>query len=111
MKLKGNNFFRIEMLILSYLSQNDLYGYELAKAVTEGTNNAIVLKEGTMYPILYKLLEQGYISSYDKIINKKIRVYYHLEQKGDNYLLELKEIYFNAIRQIDKALKKGEKNG
>lgn len=111
MKQKGNVFFRIEMLILSYLSQNDLYGYELAKAVTEGTNNTIVLKEGTMYPILYKLLEQGYISSYDKIINKKIRVYYHLEHEGEKYLNELKEIYFNAIRQIDIALKKGEKNG
>lgn len=111
MKQKGNNFFKIEMLILCYLSQSDLYGYELAKAVTEGTDNAIVLKEGTMYPILYKLLEQGYISSYDKIINKKIRVYYHLEQEGENYLNELKEIYFNAIRQIDKVLKKGDKNG
>lgn len=110
MKKKGNNFFKIEMLILAYLSQNDMYGYEIVKAVTNGTNEVVTLKEGTMYPILYKLLEQKYISSYDKIINKKIRVYYHLEEKGYAYLIELKDIYFNAVENIAKALKKGEIN-
>lgn len=108
MKQKGNNFFKIEMLILCFLSKNDLYGYELAKYVTERTNNAITLKEGTMYPILYKLLEQGYISSFDEIANKRIRVYYHIETKGLIYLEELKKDYFNAIENIGKALKGGE---
>ena len=39
-----------------------------------------------MYPILYKLQDENYISSYEKVIERKVRVYYHIEEKGkENY--------------------------
>ncbi len=35
-----------------------------------------------MSPIIYKLIEDGYITSHTVVIKNKDRVYYHLEEKG-----------------------------
>ena len=60
---KKNNFFRLEMLYLKILDEKDCYGYEITHTLKERTNGKINVKEGTMYPILYKFEEIGYITS------------------------------------------------
>ena len=61
------------------------------------SHELIDIKEGTMYPILYKLLDENYISSYEKVIERKVRVYYHIEEKGKEKLLEMINRCFNFI--------------
>lgn len=104
---KRNNSFRIEMLLLCILKEKDYYGYELAKAVKEKSLGAIDLKEGTMYPILYKLLDSGYIKSYEEMVNRKVRVYYHIESSGISYLYALIEEYRIMLAGIENILKLG----
>ena len=41
-----------------------------------------------MYPILYRMLEEGYVSTREEVVNRKVRVYYHLEEKGIVTLFE-----------------------
>ena len=41
-------------LILSFLSKRESYGYEIIKNIQELSNNNIVWKEGTLYPVLKK---------------------------------------------------------
>ena len=56
-----------------------------------------------MYPILCKLLEDGDVSSYEETVNKKIRVYYHLEPYGlvrlNNLIKEYRELV-NGIENV-----------
>lgn len=53
----------------------------------------IIPKQRTMYPFIYKLLDKGYISSYQKIVGNKMRIYYYMEDEGKVYLEEeLKKI-------------------
>ena len=67
------------MLLLCILKKQDCYGYEITKLIKEYSDNLLDIKSGTMYPILCKLQEEGIVSSYEEIANKKLRVYYHLE--------------------------------
>lgn len=83
---KANTFFNIDMLVLSVLKVNDCYGYEIIKMMKTISKDAFSIREGTLYPIMHNLLKKGYISSYDQIVNKKIRVYYHIEETGIEYL-------------------------
>ena len=53
-----------------------------------------------MYLILYKLLDENYISSYEKVIERKVRVYYHIEEKGKEKLLEMINEFNNAVDGI-----------
>ena len=62
------------------------YGYELVKKIKEVSNNTLDIKEGTLYPVVHNLLKKEYISSRDEIVNKKVRVYYHIEPIGRDYL-------------------------
>ena len=86
---KKNVFFKIDLLILLVLKMGDCYGYEIAQNIRKNTDEMISLKEGTMYPILWKLMEEKKITSYDKVYNGRNRVYYHLEESGHMYLEEL----------------------
>ena len=86
---KSNSFFNIDMLVLSLLKVSDCYGYELVKKIKEVSNNTLDIKEGTLYPVVHNLLKKEYISSRDEIVNKKVRVYYHIEPIGRDYLEKL----------------------
>ena len=75
------------MLFLKILEEKDCYGYEITHSLKELTHGKIDVKEGTLYPILYKIEELGYITSEKKLVGKRMtRVYYHLEPLGKKYL-------------------------
>ena len=86
---RKNSFFKLDMLLLCIIAKQDCYGYEITKQIKLYSHELIDIKEGTMYPILYKLLDENYISSYEKVIERKVRVYYHIEEKGKEKLLEM----------------------
>lgn len=107
---KKNIYFKFEMLILSVLKDKDCYGYEITSIIKELSDGLISIKEGTLYPTLYKLIDNDYISSKDVIVNRKVRVYYHLEDKGREYLQQLEDEYFAWEEKIRKIVKRGDKN-
>lgn len=85
----------IEMLLLKLLSEEDMYGYQLTQTVKKRSSGTYTILEGSMYPILYRLTEQGFISSYDKKVGtRQVRVYYHLEPCGKEYLNHLISDYY-----------------
>lgn len=109
---KNNSFYKMDMLILSALKIKDCYGYEMVKLIYDLSKGLVKIKEGTMYPILYSLLDNKYISSQDIVIERKVRVYYHLEPKGEIYLQEIIQDYQTMIDGINNVIyhKKGEIN-
>ena len=53
----------LEMLVLHTICQKDTYGYELMAALKARSRELFTLKEGTLYPILYRLEDEGLIVS------------------------------------------------
>lgn len=99
---RTNQFFKLEMLFLKILEEKDCYGYEITHTLSERTQGKINVKEGTMYPILYKFEEAGYISSEKRLVGKRMtRVYYHLEPSGRDYLNKIYDEYKSMISIIN----------
>lgn len=99
---KNSNFlFKLDLLILSVLKKEDHYGYEITKLISNLTNGVIVPKQGTMYPILHELLEVECISSNNVVVGNKIRVYYHLEDKGRERLKILISNYDELVNSLN----------
>lgn len=44
----------LDMLVLKLLEHEEKYGYQLISELRERTNDTVTLKEGTLYPILYR---------------------------------------------------------
>lgn len=96
----SENFKRgtIELLLLTLLSEGDKYGYQLAMELNTRSTGLYTLKESSLYPPLYRMLDKGLITSQDKLVNGRNRVYYHLEQSGKEYLTLLRKDYMSLIK-------------
>lgn len=95
-----------ELLLLTLLKYQDMYGYQLSQELAERSENMFILREGSMYPTLYRLVEKGLISDrQEKVGQRRVRVYYHLEPRGLQYLDDIQNEYFNINKGILKILK------
>lgn len=95
----------VELIVLFLLSKGDLYGYQLANMIKDLSDGQVSITESSLYPTLYKLLENKYISDYEKVIGKRrVRVYYHIEESGLKRLEELIDDYNKITSGIHKLL-------
>ena len=95
----------VELIVLFLLSKGDLYGYQLANMIKDLSDGQVSITESSLYPTLYKLLENKYISDYEKVIGKRrVRVYYHIEESGLKRLEELIDDYNQITSGIHKIL-------
>lgn len=79
----------LEMLVLSLLAESDLYGYQFPQLISERMGGVIEVSEGSLYPILYRLEDDGFITSARVPTGRRrVLVYYHLEQNGWERLRE-----------------------
>lgn len=53
----------LEMLVLRLLAERPSHGYEMIVRLREKGEGLLDVKEGTLYPILYRLEEEGCITS------------------------------------------------
>lgn len=53
----------LEMLVLSLVCERPAHGYELLSEIAARSDGALALKEGTLYPILYRLEDDGCVAS------------------------------------------------
>lgn len=96
----------IDIIILSMLYREDLYGYELGKRVKEQTQNNFELKEGTLYLAFKRLEQSGYIESYwgDESVGGR-RKYYRLKHVGRSHLIKRKREWEHLKTIMDLILK------
>ena len=90
------NFQRgvLPVVILSLLKHEDMYGYQLVLETERRSEGKLVTQEGSLYPVLYKMLEAGYVTDTKKLVGKRMtRIYYHLEPSGEAYLQALIKEY------------------
>lgn len=95
-----------EMLILFILKHyGDSYAYQLSQLIKQLSNNVISFPEGSLYPAFYRLIDNEYVSDYKKQVGKRlVRVYYHIEPKGEQYLEQLLMEYYSTINSINTIL-------
>ncbi len=105
---RGRSSFKmgtVEMMVLFLLDKSDLYGYQLTTLIKKLSGGNVEVHESTLYPTMYKLLQNGYISDREEQIGKRrIRVYYHLEDAGRARLSDLLDDYGQITAGIAKLL-------
>ena len=100
----GQGSFRrgvMSLVILSLLKREDMYGYQLVQETEKSSGGRLTTQEGSLYPVLYKLLDQGLISDKKVLVGKRMtRVYYHLEPSGEERLKELVREYEEVTQGV-----------
>lgn len=88
-----------------------MYVYEIVKGVEKYSGGMLAISQNTLYTSTYKLIGEGMLSEYTKLVGKRrTRVYYHIEQKGEEYLTQLQENYrrnITGVQNIVTAIEDG----
>lgn len=81
----------LKILVLKLLSERKKYGYELLVEMDQKSNSFFKVKEGTLYPILYKLEDNGFVVSKWEIPSDrtKAKKYYFITPEGKQELDKL----------------------
>ena len=70
-------------IILNLLRRESrLYGYEICQRIKEESGGKLLIKEGSLYPALYKLKAAGLLEEEVVFIGKRKRRYYRLSRTG-----------------------------
>lgn len=92
------------LLLLTLLQEKDYYGYEIIKELKARSQNVFQFKEGTLYPVLHRMENQGFVKSYRaQAENGKERKYYRITEAGKAQLAEEKrewEIFRNSVERV-----------
>ena len=85
----------LDMLVLKLLERDEKYGYQLIAELRDRTDEALSLKEGTLYPILYRLEDGGLVTSRMGAHTAKepARKYYAITDAGRVALREMYELW------------------
>ena len=94
----------LEMCVLSLLRDGDRYGYDVA---CELSGN-IGVSDGSVYPVLRRLREDGHVTSYlEEASGGPPRKYYVITEAGSDYLQTLRAEWEQLTGQINKLLDNG----
>lgn len=73
------------LAVLLILRERPMYGYELAQTMKQTSGGRYTIS--LLYPVLYRLEEQGYIRvERTEVINNRARSYYAVTDEGRAYL-------------------------
>lgn len=91
-----------DMLILKLLEKERRYGYQLISELKEKSGELFILKEGTLYPILYRLEDDGLVeSSWSSPEGKQLaRKYYQITEKGRTALGEIAQLWLSMNQGV-----------
>ena len=87
----------IEVCVLSLLSQQDSYGYQLIKDISA----VIEISESTLYPILRRLESAQCLRIYTSEHDGRLRKYYAITQTGRDRIAEFLTDWMDVMKVYD----------
>lgn len=94
------------MLVLQLLSEKEKYGYQLICELKEQSDAMFLLKEGTLYPILYRMEDDGLVvGRWSEPRGKEVsRKYYDITAEGRETLEQLKALWGRFVTNVEHIL-------
>lgn len=95
------------LVVLRLLNDETMYGYQISQAMQQKSDGRFSIS--VLYPILYRLEEQGYIKvEKTEVINNRARGYYAITEEGRKYLVKSLGEYRNMHDAFMKIVEGGE---
>ncbi len=105
---KELNSGTVSLVLLAILDQSAeaLYGYQIAKELEQKAEGGVPVKQGTLYPILRSMDDNGLLdSSVEPSVSGPPRKYYRITDHGREVLATWKVEWMNTRDFVDAVLK------
>lgn len=92
----------LDLCVLALLRSQDYYGYSLVRKIED----FMEISEGTVYPLLKRIYDNGYVSTYyEQSSDGAQRKYYSITEKGKAEYEVLYREWKEFRASVDKMLK------
>lgn len=96
----------LDLLVLKALQLGPMHGWGIADLLRRGSDDVLQLGQGSLYPALYRLERQGFISSSWKTTENNRRArYYVLTASGRARLAREREEWKRMSQAVDQVLR------
>lgn len=96
----------LDMLVLRLLRSEAKYGYQIIQELKEKSRETFLLKDGTLYPILYRLEDDGLVvSRWSSAVGKQVpRKYYEITEEGIKALEKIEDVWQRISDEVGKIM-------
>ena len=99
-----------ELAVLRVLADGPQHGYAIVQCIAKRTSGTLQFGEGSIYPVLHKLEQQGLLTTRREIAGGRERIVYRLSKRGSKQLEESCTRWQSVVQSIQ-ALMEGGDNG
>jgi transcriptional regulator len=90
-----------ELMILSLLEGRPRHGYEISKLIEERSGGAVSFRVASLYPLLYRLEQRGWIGGrWVEKTGQRRRRYYRLTREGQRVLAAQRRGWLEFVEAI-----------
>lgn len=98
----------LELAVLALIQGRRRYGYDLLTSLGEATDGFLAVKEGTVYPVLHRLEDAGYLSASWEAERRGVpRKYYAITPAGRRRLAVLRSEWDRLVAGLGRLLEGG----
>lgn len=96
-----------DAIVLAIIAKGDTYGYSISQEMKKVAD----LKESTLYPVLRRLQNNGYLGTYDRPFQGRNRKYYYLTPEGKKQYQHFVDEWLTYRTGIEEIILGGINNG
>jgi transcriptional regulator len=95
----------LDLLVLRALQRGPLHGWGITERLESASGDLLQIGQGSLYPALYRLEQQGYVtSSWAATENNRRARYYELTSAGRARLVEERQAWRRMARAVELIL-------
>jgi transcriptional regulator len=91
----------LDLLILKVLALEPLHGYGIVQRLQQITQEALQIRQGSLYPALYRLEKRGFLRATWKTVGGRDAKFYALTRAGERQL----EIETSGWERLSRAVR------
>jgi PadR family transcriptional regulator PadR len=93
-----------ELLILALVEERPRHGYEISKLIESKSDGALSFHVASLYPLLYRLEQRGWIEGrWVEKAGQRRRRYYRLTTDGRRVLAKQRNVWRQFVRALDRV--------
>lgn len=92
-----------ELMILSLLEDQARHGYDISKLIEQRSGGAVKFRVASLYPLLYRLEQRGWIHGrWVEKAGQRRRRYYNLTKEGQQMLVAQQRGWLEFVEAINR---------
>jgi PadR family transcriptional regulator, regulatory protein PadR len=93
-----------ELVVLSLLTDREMYGYEIARSIKTVTQDLLSVGEGVLYPALHLMESRRLLRSRSVRVDGRMRIYYSVTARGKTRLARLTSDWRRMSQGVESIL-------